>query len=188
MSKQYLHFDEIEDVLSSVDLLALSVPLLKRQQSYWKWAIIAAHAGLQGAMVCALRDTSGVAVLDEDCAREMIEWFDKQIGQPPEERLADFNTLLRRCRKTSYMQGQPLTLGHSQFSDIKRLHKDFRNNFIHFVPKGWCIEKAGLPRIIHAAVDAIEALMGHSRVVYKLSGNKKRRLVQRLQTVRARLI
>lgn len=185
MTKNYLHFDEIEDVLSSLDLLALVMPLVNRQPSYWKWVIIAAHAGLQGAMVCALRDTSGVSVLEKDCAREMLKWLDTQKGEPPQERLADFRTLLARCRKTSCMDGQPLKLSNAQANDIKRLHKEFRNSFAHFIPTSWSIEKAGLPRIARAAVDATEMLMGHSRVVYKLSGNKKRRLAHRLKTIRA---
>ena len=185
--KQYLHFDEIEDVLSSLDLLALAVPLVNKQPSYWKWAILAGHAGLQGAMVCALRDTSGISVLEKRSAREMLKWLDTHEGDAPEERLADFNTLLARCRKTRCMDGQPLKLGHAQTNDIKRLHKEFRNNFAHFTPKGWCIEKAGLPRIVRAAVDAIEKLMGHSRVLYKLNGNKKRRLAHRLKVIQKEL-
>lgn len=187
MTKHFLHFDEIEDVLSSLDLLAVVVPLLRRHPSYWKWAVIAAHAGLQGAMVCALRDTSGVSILTKDCAREMLKWFDKQEGERPEERLLDFSNLLKRCRQSKWMDGAPLKLSHGQLNDINRLHKDFRNNFAHFVPKSWSIEKAGLPRITRAAVDAIEVLMGSSRVLYKLTGNKKRRLANRLKTTRAAL-
>jgi hypothetical protein len=187
MLKQFLHFDEIEDVLSSLDLLGLVAPLVSEQPSYWKWAIIAAHGGLQGAMVCALRDSSGVSVLEKECAREMLEWFNTQKGMPPQERLADFNTLLTRCRKSGYMDGKPLSLSHAQAKDIKSLHKHFRNNFVHFTPKSWCIEKAGLPRIVCAAVDSIETLMGHPRVLYKFSGNMKRRLAHRLKVVQARL-
>jgi len=185
MAKSYLHFDEIEDVLSSLDLLALVMPLVAKQPSYWKWAIIAAHGGLQGAMVCALRDTSGVSILEDDCARKMLKWLDTQNGNPPQERLADFRTLLARCRQTRRMDGQALKLGNAQAKDIIRLHKEFRNNFAHFIPASWYIEKAGLPRIICAAVDATAMLMGHSRVMYKLSGNKKRRLAFRLKTIRA---
>jgi hypothetical protein len=181
MARQYVHFDEVEDVLSSIDLLALCVPLLQKKPSYWKWAIVSAHSALQGAMVCALQDTSGVSVLDKDSAREMREWYDKRTGEPPNERLADFITLLERCCE---MQGQLLTLSQSQVKDIKQLHKHFRNNFAHFVPKGWIIEKAGLPRIICAAVDATEVLMDHRNVI-KLSGNGKRRLASGLATVRA---
>ncbi len=187
MAKHLLHFDEIEDVLSSLDLLALVLPLVRNQLSYWKWTIVAAHAGFQGAMVCALRDTSGVSILEKQCAREMLEWFDTQKGERPDERLANFATLLRRCRKASCMDGRPLKIGDAQIHDIKRLNRDFRNNFAHFIPKGWSIEKAGLPRIISAAVDATETLMGHPRVVYRLTGNRKRRLAHRLNAIRAGL-
>jgi hypothetical protein len=51
-TKGYLRFDEIENVLSSLDLLALVGKLIRKKPSYWKWAIIAAHDALQGAMVC----------------------------------------------------------------------------------------------------------------------------------------
>jgi hypothetical protein len=44
MAKHFLHFDEIEDVLSSLDLLALTVPLVKKQPSYWKWVLVASQA------------------------------------------------------------------------------------------------------------------------------------------------
>jgi hypothetical protein len=188
MTKKFVQFDEIEDVLSSLDLLALVLPLVRTQPSYWKWTIVAAHAGLQGAMVCALRDTSGVSILEKQCAREMLNWFDTRHGERPEEKLADFATLLTRCRKASWMEGQPLKICNAQINDIRRLHRDFRNNFAHFIPKGWSIEKAGVPRIIKAAVDATEILMGHSRVIYKLSGNRKRRLAHRLKTIRVGLM
>ena len=78
MSKQYLHFDEIEDVLCSLELFALVTPLLGKHPDRWKWVIVSAHAAMQGAMVCALRDTSGVSVLEKECAREMLKWFNTQ--------------------------------------------------------------------------------------------------------------
>jgi hypothetical protein len=74
-----------------------------------------------------------------------------------------------------------------QTRDVRRLHREFRNEFAHFVPKGWSIEKAGLPRIIRAALDTTEMLMAHPRVVRKLSGNRVRRLNERLRVARANL-
>ena len=64
---EYLRFDEIEDVLSSMDLLALVVPLVDEQAGYWKWIIISAHAALQGAMVCVLAATASLAALEKKC-------------------------------------------------------------------------------------------------------------------------
>jgi hypothetical protein len=170
---QSVYFNEIEDVLSSLDLLTLVAPLVRKQPSYWKWVIIAAHAGLQGAMVCALRaqDTSGVSVLEKKSARKMLKWFDTQKGQPPEERLADFNTLLERCSDKKFMGGEPLKLTRTQNEDIEKLHDEFRNRFAHFVPMGWTIKKLILPRIARSAVDATEMLMGRSQILLYLSGN-----------------
>jgi hypothetical protein len=187
MPTEFVRFDEIEDVLSSLDLLALTTPLLIKHPSYWKWAIVAVHAGLQGAMVCALRDSSGVSVLTKDSAREMLMWFETQEGALPEEHLLDFGKLLKRCQQAKWMNGDPLQLTATQLKDVKRLHDQFRNNFAHFIPKGWSIEKRGLPRIISVALDAIEILMRHRRVANRVSENQTRRLAKRLDSIRKAL-
>jgi hypothetical protein len=137
-------------------------------------------------MVCASRDTAGISILEKDCAREMLQWFDHGEGERPKERLADFGTLLRRCRKARCMDGHPLKLSEAQTQDVSRLHREFRNEFAHFITKGWSIEKAGLSRIIRAAVDTTEML--HPRVIRELSGNRKRRLADRLKVARANLL
>jgi hypothetical protein len=186
-AKDYLRFDEIEDVLSSLSLLALVAGLIRKQPSYWKWMIVAAHDALQGAMVCALSGTSDVGALDEKSIRETLEWLDTQQGQVPEERHAYFKTLVARCLHNSHMDGEPLVLNVAQLKDISRLHDHFRNNFSHFTPKSWSIEKAGLPRIIGTAIDCIEDLMGKTQVLFKLTGNRKRRLSKNIKEIRTYL-
>lgn len=186
MIDEYLHFDEIDDVLSSVDLLALVVPLANEQPSYWKWIIITAHAALQGAMVCALGATSSLPVLEKKSAKEMRIYLETGKGQP-EQRLAHFDTLLKRCRNGKYMSNEPLQLDEAQANDVRRLHDHFRNEFIHFTPKGWSIERAGLPRMIRAALDGVEKLMAHSRVLYKLENAQRERLATRLKSVQSNL-
>jgi hypothetical protein len=59
--RDYVSYDEIEDVLATTDLLALVTPLLLDQPALWKWAMIAAQNGLQAAIVCALHDSLGVS-------------------------------------------------------------------------------------------------------------------------------
>src|SRR4051812_15017130 len=98
--KDYVRYDEIEDVLSSLDLLAIVVQLVRKNPSYWKWVIVAAHDALQGAMICALNDTSGVSVLEQKSARKMLDWLETQEGEVPNERLAGFKTLLARCQES----------------------------------------------------------------------------------------
>ena len=101
--------------------------------------------------------------------------------------MAEFDVLLKRCTTKDGRFDPALVLTPQQKKDIDRLHKEFRNNFAHFTPKGWSIEKEGLPRIMGAAMDATEWLMSHDRVTYRMSGNRLRRLKANLKAARAAL-
>jgi hypothetical protein len=113
MTEEYVDFDEFEDVLSSMDLLAFVVPLANQHPSYWKWIVITSQAALQGAMVCALAATSRLPVLERQSAREMRQWLETQEGHAPQERLADFNTLLKKMPSKRMHVGQTVALGQS---------------------------------------------------------------------------
>lgn len=186
MASDYIRYDEIDDVLASTDLLALVAPRLADQPALWKWAIIAAQNGLQGAFVCALHDAFGTSVLTEKSARAVLNWHENEIGEYPLERLADFETLLKRFCKKNPSYRRKLT--RQQFHDMRRLHRHFRNSFEHFRPLSWSIEKVGLPRIVGAALAGIELLMQHESVVTRLTGNKTRRLKENLNNARKGLL
>ena len=84
MTEEYVSFDEYNDVLASADLLALVVPTLAETPSRWKWAIIATHSGLQGALVCAVQDTTATNVLKKDFAKAMLGWLREPLGDQPD--------------------------------------------------------------------------------------------------------
>ncbi len=164
----YARFDEIENVLASLDLLATLTPLVKkrRSRSQWKWIIVAAHDALQGALVCAVADTTGTNVLSKKSAKKMLDWLNDTSKEYPGEYMADFGALLKRAA---------ITLPSGDAKDIRKLH-GMRNEFAHFTPKAWSIELAGLPRIINAALRLIERLMQSDPVQYRMTGNRKRRV------------
>ena len=158
----HVRFSQYEDALASLELVALVAPLVRDKPQYWKWVLVGAHNALQGAMVCAYADSTGTSVLEEKSAKKMLDWLDADQttrGPYPKEQLAPFGELLKRCVAGNKLVFEPLVLTPKQHKDIKRLHDHFRNDFAHFTPKGWSIEKAGLPRIICAALDAAEELM-----------------------------
>jgi hypothetical protein len=78
------------------------------------------------------------------------------------------------------MSGKPLHLDKAQVDDIKALHREFRNEFNHFTPKGWGIEIALLQRLVETAVQAMAVLMEHSHVLYNLDEEQRQRLAHRL--------
>jgi hypothetical protein len=189
MADDYVSFDEREDVVVSLELVAHFAPLVREKPQHWKWIIVGAHDALQGAMVCAYADSTGTSVLDKKSAKEMLDWLEADRatqGPYPEDRLAPFGQLLDRCITGSAIF-EPLVLTPGQVEDIKRLHDHFRNKFAHFTPVGWSIEKAGLPRIVGAALDAAAVLMGRYYVIGHMDENQQLRLTDALATVRSHL-
>jgi hypothetical protein len=179
LAGSWVRFDEYEDVLASTDLLALVAPTLLNQPSNWKWMILAAHNGMQGALVCAIQDSSITSVLKEKSAAKVLKYLETREGEMPQEWLADFTTLFRKYRRK-----YPCTGTIQQLKHIRRLHQEFRNNFAHFVPASWSIEKAGLPEIIRSALTLIEEAMKQDQVMMHLTGNRKRRLARNLTVTR----
>ena len=128
--------------------------------------------------------TSGIEVMDKKSARKWSAWYETMEGLPPAERLADFNTLLwRYCRKLR-RDGRATDVTRKNLRDVLRLHREFRNSFAHFTPKGWAIEKAGLPRIVGTAIDWSGRLMLDDDVSYRLEAHQRRRLSKSLKVIK----
>ena len=180
MTEGWVRLNEYEDVLASTDLLALVAPSLREQPSNWKWMIIAAHNGLQGALVCAIKDDSGTNVLKNGSAKARLSWLRNPVGDAPREHLDEFIPLLKKYRKKYPCHG---TI--QQLNQLHKLHKEYRNNFAHFVPKGWAIEIAVLLAIIESALKLIEVAMQQQQVTMHLDEGMQSRLEQNLAATRA---
>jgi hypothetical protein len=182
MRGNWLRIDEHRDVLASTDLLALVGSSLKKRPSNWKWMILAAHNGVQGALVCAIQDSSGTNILSKQSAAEMLNWLDTLQGGRPKEQLADFSMLLKKFRKK-----YPAILTYEQHRRLLKLHREFRNKFAHFTPTHWSIEISILPSLIETAIDLIETAMRQDQVTMKTSGSFKRALSANLSSARTAL-
>lgn len=116
--------DEFEDVLTSVELVANLLPAAEQDPLLWKWILVAAHNGLQGAMVCALSGTDGTGALSERSAAKAIQWLQTQDGPHPEPWLADFPALLNRsCDPEKIRDGRALELNQEDLTDLDRLNR-----------------------------------------------------------------
>jgi hypothetical protein len=182
MAGEWLRVDEYTDVLSSTNLLALVGPRLKKSPSDWKWMILAAHNGVQGALVCAIQDSSSTNILSRQSAIEMLNWLDTLEGDRPKEQLADFSMLVKKFRKK-----YPAALTPEQYRKVLKLHQEFRNKFAHFTPTHWSIEISMLPTLLENAFDLIEIAMQQDQVTMRTSGNFKRRLSGNLGAARTAL-
>ena len=188
-SDDYIRFDQFEDVVASVELVASVAPVLDDNPSQWKWMVVGAQSALQGAMACALFDDAEILAPANPKNKQAARLAAK-LDLPQqliENRLEKFGVLLKRCIAGNRFC-EPLVLTPQQRKDINRLHREFRNTFIHFAPLGWSIEKATLTRIIGTALDAVEELLTREQVVNRFEAcDQEARLTKALLTARGAL-
>ncbi len=123
----------------------------------WRWVIIALHNAVQGFMVLSLRHGNGLAALTEESAAAWLAAYEANATTYPEEKLDSYLCLYKKIKSTKYGTiggNQKFVPRGSQGRSVRKLNR-IRNDFIHFTPKGWSLELAGLPRI---CLDALALL------------------------------
>ena len=158
-SEIWLETDEFQETVLALQLTSEQLSNLASTGNlhYWTWVIVCLHNALQGFMVLALRGTNNINVLTEDCAIEWLAAYERGDGQYPEQKLDNFLNLYKKVkseRMKMYVNSQSLKPSGTQGRSIKKLNA-FRNDFIHFVPKGWVVEVSGLPQIVDDCLNII---------------------------------
>lgn len=162
--KDWLETNEIKEVISSFELLVDRLPKVLIDEHNWKWVIISLHNGLQGLMVLALQSSNHLNVLKDKSAEKWLKAYESKKREFPEVELDTFLYLYKKIkseRMKKYTNSIQFTPSDSQDKSIRKLNL-YRNDFIHFVPKAWSIELAGLPSIIHDCIDISEFLVFES--------------------------
>jgi hypothetical protein len=118
----------------------------------WKWAVIALHNALQNAIVGSISGTANLGALTPNSAKKWLEVYRSGGTDYPEERMDAFPALYEKMRGERDFPENP-----EVDDDVRRLTR-YRNDFIHFLRKGWSIEVRGFPRIFRNCLDVIEYL------------------------------
>jgi len=110
----------------------------------WKWVILALHGALYGFAISSLRGTNPNRVT-----------YKTEKGK---EKLISFEEAIKRAQQPRYMSmttvSKHLELGGQQKESIRKLHKVFRDNFVHYVPAAWVIE---IHKLTQIAIDCLDA-------------------------------
>lgn len=152
--------DEFKEATLSLEKVAETSEQIVNDLSQWRWLIISLHNALQGFMVLALRGTNSLSILTKKSAEEWLVAYEDGGHLPTYEKLDSFLNLYKKIksdRMLMYGHSQIFVPQGSQGRSIKKINK-FRNEFIHFIPKGWSIELSGMPRICTDCLSIIEFL------------------------------
>lgn len=148
MEAVYLRTDHWIDAVFSLESSVHFAQSAEDDASWWKWLIVSVHATVQGFMVLALERGNSLAVMKPHIAKAWLEAYES--GTPfPDEKMDFFLELYEKVKDTTvpgYFGSKPFRPGATHDESMRKLN-EFRNDFIHFMPKGWSLQLAGLPQI-----------------------------------------
>lgn len=159
-SNEYLRTDELRELVEALRKVADELAAAETDAYAWKWAIIAMQNAVQSAIVAAISATDQLGALTKKAARAWLEAYENDRADYPEPWLASFLELYGRAKARTGFPATP-----EIDADLKRL-VEFRNDFIHFTPKGWAIQLAGLPRILGNALAVVEHLAWKGHILW----------------------
>jgi hypothetical protein len=163
-----------QDVVQSLQHFVLCTKAAQNNLSAWKWAIIAFHNALQGALVCHLSGTIQLGALEAKCAQKQLKFVQHDrppAMQEPWLKLATIGALFQRATTSTEFdsKGKPIdwvndarrpSIAVDEATDwaFKKL-VSLRNDSAHFTPKGWSIEVGGLPTIFACLAQFIDKVV-----------------------------
>jgi hypothetical protein len=162
----YLRTDHWVDAVSSLEAASDFAVRTMTDDRFWKWLLIAQHSAVQGFMALALEQGNGLLVMRDDVRRKWFEAHEKG-AEYPEDRMDYFLSLYEKVKSDVVC----LNVGSKKFVpqnshdySMAKLN-ELRNDFIHFMPKAWIIELAGLASICLDALDVAHYLGWESMTI-----------------------
>lgn len=167
MGEGYLITDASVETVSAFEVFAEELQRVSADPYRWKWVIIALHGGLQGMMVLALQGSSGLHTLRPDAATRWLEAHERGGPYPEDLKLDDFISLYKKIKSDlmiMYVHSQKFVPKGTQGPSVKLLNR-LRNEYIHFTPRVWVLELAGLPKMAVDCLNLAEFLAWQSHNV-----------------------
>lgn len=155
MLENWMRTDEREDILSSLKLFIDSQKNVVDDDSYWKWSIISLHSAVQSAMAFHLSFSNDLLVMTQTDAEAWLTAHYNETAYPVTQ-MDSFLNLYKKI-KANPILGYKFEPNGQKGRSIKTLNT-LRNEFIHFMPKGWSIELSGMPSIFRDCLNIVSEL------------------------------
>ncbi|MEW8684574.1 MAG: hypothetical protein AB2556_02080 [Candidatus Thiodiazotropha sp.] len=152
---EWMRTDEREDVLSSLKMFNDSMTKAVYEEAYWKWSVISLHSSLQSLMAFHLGFGNDLLVMRQEDAEAWLEAHENETDYP-EVKMDGFLNLYKKIKKHEIL-GYKFSPQGQEGKSVKRINT-LRNEFIHFMPKGWSIEVAYMIEVFTDCLNVIERL------------------------------
>ena len=162
----YLETNTHAEAVRSLEFAAIQAKTIANDLYAWKWVLISLHNAAQSIMVLAMWNGNGLLSMSEkDAQKWLIAYRDGTTY--PKIYLDTFLNLYEKCKKPEnfgYCGSVPFSATTNHNLSFTELNK-FRNEFIHFTPKGWSLETLGLPSLVKDVLALIEFFGWHSLAI-----------------------
>ncbi|MDE2830232.1 MAG: hypothetical protein OXN20_08960 [Gemmatimonadota bacterium] len=176
-----LKTDEWIEAVSDFEMFSEQLQRVIYDLHQWKWAVIALHSGIQGMMILALNVGDGLSVLQKKDAEQYLCWKKGDRSEPvPRGKLVPFLDLYKNIKDDKSPMNRSPDTQHfvpkgTQDKSIKLLHH-LRNEFMHFTPKRWILNREGLPAMASDCLEIAEFLAWESGNIIWYEHDLKKRL------------
>lgn len=158
--------DEKSNFLDSLGKLLFFLNQTEKNKISWKWAILSLYEALYEAMILALQGTNPERVL-ELC---------RTCKKTRSEKLITFEEAFKWIKKKERMQmyvGSKIFIPNKKHNyAVDSLSKDFRNNFVHFIPRSWFIDVKEFPGMFKSCLEVIQFCLFESNNVIFLESER----------------
>jgi hypothetical protein len=160
MEGRYLRLTEETNALDYLERAAQFIREADKDDSSWKWAIIALHGALYGFAICACKGPNCdiVAPMTKKGNRQLIGLGKALILCQDSQRMKMF------------VMSKHLVLSEDERTAIDKLQNDLRNKFEHYTPTRWSIEIHGMPSLSIHCLEVIQRLTATGNMM--LSGEQ----------------
>lgn len=162
----YLRINHWVDAVSSLEAADDFASRVSTDERFWKWLLIAVHSVVQGFMALALEQGNSLLVMKNEVRDKWLKAHES--GAPyPEERMDYFLALYEKVKSDTvcrYVHSKKFVPGSSHDYSMGKIN-ELRNDFIHFFPKSWSIQLAGLPTVCADCLDVAQFLGWESMTI-----------------------
>lgn len=153
INPKWLRFSEETNALDYLVKVEDFVRQAIKDKKAWKWVVLSLHGALYGFAISACKGTDYTTITKKT--------------NNGKDLLISFNEALKKCQDPKWMGtlygGIALKLSDSQKLSIRILKETLRNNFEHYIPRGWLIEVHVLPQMTLDILDIIRFLSIETR-------------------------
>ena len=197
MSKEaWLITDELSEAAKSLSIARHFLIKVESDPYYWHWVIVAVHNALMGLMVCALRPTSGLRLLQTAGSNRGSLRRGKVRRRSRKKRTeavpANFHRLYRAVKSKDmllYKSSKPFEASREHDDHMDELNY-LREAFVDLVPRGFSIGARRLPLILKSGLEMANFLAfesGNIRWPEPKVRSKVRRTLKALESERRHL-